>query len=206
VKQVLGALVPGILITDFWGAYNAIAALAKQRCYFHLFTELLKVDKRNHRAPWKRFRKTLARLLKDAIRLGVHRHELDPRTYARRKAKLHQRLAQLIDTSFDDADAKRLIKRLRRHRQEMLTFLDHDQVSPYNNHGEQQMRMAVLTRKISQQNRSEDGAKAHAILMSLFRTAELQGLNPVEHALQLAQTTLAARTTTPSNSELKKVA
>ena len=37
VRQVLGTLFPGVLITDFLGAYNAIEALAKQRCYFHLF-------------------------------------------------------------------------------------------------------------------------------------------------------------------------
>ncbi|MGH7261906.1 MAG: IS66 family transposase, partial [Nitrospiraceae bacterium] len=43
VQQVLGLLFPGILITDFWGAYNAIEALAKQKCFFHLFTELIKV-------------------------------------------------------------------------------------------------------------------------------------------------------------------
>lgn len=30
VKQVLGTLCGGILITDFWGAYNAIEALAKK--------------------------------------------------------------------------------------------------------------------------------------------------------------------------------
>ncbi len=60
VKQVLGTLFPGILITDFWGAYNAIETLARQRCYFHRFTELLKVDKLNASAPWKRFRKTLS--------------------------------------------------------------------------------------------------------------------------------------------------
>ncbi|MGH8488334.1 MAG: hypothetical protein ACREXS_05565 [Gammaproteobacteria bacterium] len=39
IKEVLGTLFPGIWITDFWGAYNAIEALAKQRCYYHLFTE-----------------------------------------------------------------------------------------------------------------------------------------------------------------------
>ncbi|MDQ3774882.1 MAG: hypothetical protein M3461_11225 [Pseudomonadota bacterium] len=38
---------PGVLITDFLGAYNAIEVLAKQRCYFHPFTELIKVDKHN---------------------------------------------------------------------------------------------------------------------------------------------------------------
>lgn len=208
VQQVLGTLFPGVLITDFLSAYNAIEALAKQRCYFHLFTELIKVDKHNRTPAWKRFRKTLARLLKDAIRLGERRHDLgDPETYARRKAKLHQRLDALIDSPFDDADAKRLLKRLRRHRQEMLTFLDYDHVSPYNNHAEQQMRSAVLTRKISQQNRSADGAKAHAILMTLFRSAQLQGLNPVEHVLQLARTTLEAKATPKSVSEdFKKAA
>lgn len=207
VQQVLGLLFPGILITDFWGAYNAIGALAKQKCFFHLFTELIKVDKRNPSTEWQRFRRTLARLLKDAVRLGERHHPLDPETYARRKAKLHTRLDEIIDAVFADADAKRLIKRLRRHRQEILTFLDHAEVSPYNNHAEQQMRPAVLTRKISQQNRSEDGAKAHAILMSLFRTAQLQGLHPVEHVLQLARTTLEAKPTPASASEdFKKAA
>ena len=40
--------------------------------------------------------------------------------------------------------------------------------------------LAEFSRKISQQNRSEQGAKTQAILMSLFRTAELQGNDPVE--------------------------
>ena len=69
------------------------------------------------------------------------------------------------------------------------------------------MRPAVLTRKISQQNRSADGAKAHAILMTLFRSAQLQGLNPVEHVLQLARATLEAKPTLKSASEdFKKAA
>jgi transposase len=53
----------------------------------------------------------------------------------------------------------------------------------YNNHAEQQMRKPVLTRKVSQQNRSELGAKTQAILMTLLRSAELQGANPVETLL-----------------------
>lgn len=191
VKQVLGTLFPGILISDFWGAYNAIQTLAKQRCYFHLFTELVKVDQRNASATWKRFRKKLSRLLKDAVRLGERRQQHSPPTYARRKAKLHKRLDELIAAAFEDADAKRLIKRLRRHRGELFTFLDHEGVSPYNNHAEQQMRTAVHTRKVSQQNRSLQGAKTHAIFLTLFRSAQLQALNPVEYVLQLAQAALA---------------
>ena len=39
-------------------------------------------------------------------------------------------LDELIAAAFEDADANRLIKRLRRHRDAMLTFLDHEGVSP----------------------------------------------------------------------------
>jgi len=195
VKRVLGTLFPGILITDFWGAYHAVEALAKQRCYFHLFTELVKVDQRNTSAAWKRFRKTLSRLLKDAVRLGEARQQKPPATFARRKAKLHKRLDELINAAVSDADAKRLIKRLRRHRGELFTFLDHEGVSPYNNHAEQQMRTAVHTRKVCQQNRSLNGAKTHAILMTLFRSAQLQGLNPMEYVLQLAKASITGGST-----------
>lgn len=208
VKQVLGTLFPGILITDFWGAYNAIETLAKQRCYFHLFTELVKVDKRNSSATWMRFRKKLSRFLKDAVRLGDRRQEHSAPIYARRKTKLHKRLDELIAEAFEDADAKRLIKRLRRHRGELLTFLDHEGVSPYNNHAEQQMRTAVHTRKVSQQNRSLEGAKTHATFLSLFRSAQLQGLHPVEYVLEMTRAAISGESTpdTIAPAQLKKAA
>jgi len=187
VKKVFGTIYKGILICDFWGAYNKLCALAKQRCYYHLFTELVKVDKRNSSANWKAFRKKLSRLLKDAIRLSTRIDQLKSKNYQRLKARLYARLDQLIKTSCDDKDVKRLIKRLKRHKKEIFTFLEYKGVSPYNNHAEQQMRKPVITRKISQQNRSDQGAKTQAILMTLFRSAELQGLNPVETVMANAK-------------------
>ncbi len=77
----------------------------------------------------------------------------------------------------------------------MLAFLDHEGVSPYHNHAEQQMRTAVHTRKVSQQNRSRQGANTHAIFLSLFRSAQLQRINPVEHVLQLARDAISAQST-----------
>jgi transposase len=190
VKQILGTLFRGILICDFWGAYNKISALAKQRCFYHLFTELAKVDKNNTSPEWKAFRKKLARLLKDAIRLSERKDPAQFETFDRRKGRLYLRLEHFLQEDHKDKDAKRLIKRLKRHKDELFTFLEYENVSPYNNHAEQQMRKPVLTRKVSQQNRSEQGAKTHAVLMSLFRSAELQGKNPVETILSLAKTTL----------------
>ena len=74
-------------------------------------------------------------------------------------------------------------------------------------HAEQQMRTAVHTRKVSQQNRSLQGAKTHAIFLSLFRSAQIQGLNPVEYVLQLAKSALAGESTDMiAPEQLKKAA
>jgi transposase len=186
VKKVVGHIFKGILICDFWGAYNMLEAAAKQRCIFHLLTELLKVDKRNHSDTWRAFRKKLYRLIRDAIKLGTSYKDLDETQYKRRQARIQERLQAIIDADASDKDAKRLQKRLRRHQNELFVFLDHPEtVSPYNNHAEQEMRKPVLTRRISHGNRSEQGAMVHAIFMSLFRSLELQGLEPVDGVLKL---------------------
>lgn len=191
VKDVLGTIFKGILICDFWGAYNKITALAKQRCFYHLFTELHKVDKHNSSDQWNSFRKKLLRLLKDAIRLSERKARQNSTDYDRLTKRLSTRLDQFLNAPYKDKDAKRLMKRLKRHRDELFTFLKYEGVSPYNNHAEQQMRKPVLTRKVSQQNRSEQGAKTQAILMTLFRSAELQDENPVETVMALAKKAIA---------------
>lgn len=191
VARVLGEIFDGILITDFYAAYNLVEAWAKQRCFFHLFTELIKVDKHNSHPSWHQFRRRLSRLLKDTMRLNNQRTELDDGVFERRKRRLHQRLDQLIADSYEDADAQRLRKRMQNFRGELLTFLDHEGVPPTNNFAEQQMRKPVVARKVCQQNRSERGAKTHAILLSLFRTAELQGHQPVDYVIALTKAAIA---------------
>jgi transposase len=205
IKQVLGTLFQGILITDFWGAYNNVVALAKQKCLYHLFTELVKVDQRNNSLAWHIFRKRLSRLLKDALRLAGKRDSLTSEVYAQTKIKLYARLNELTALNeVDDADVQRLRKRLARHRHELFTFLEYSDVSPYNNHAEQQVRPPVISRKISQQNRSKRGAESQAILMSLFQSAKLQEMNPIESVLEMAQYRIAPQ---PNNAEsLKKAA
>ncbi|MEW6261928.1 MAG: IS66 family transposase [Thermodesulfobacteriota bacterium] len=181
IKKVLGTLFRGILITDFWGAYNKVTALAKQKCLYHLFSELVKVDQRNHELAWYMFRTQLSRLLKDALRLAKKRQSLTSEDFHRAKARLYVRLDELgAEVKVDDPDVQRIRKRLVRYRNELFTFLDHPLVSPYNNHADRQIRPSVISRNISQQNCSQPGAATQAILMPLFQTAKLQGLNPID--------------------------
>ncbi len=195
VKRVIGEVFDGVLLTDFWGAYNAIETWAKQRCVFHLFTALKKVDiQRPRDRRWRDFRRRLKRIFQDAVRLLEHRHTLDQSTVDRRRRLLDQRLDTLLAEASEHTDARRLQKRLRRHRHELFTFLDYAPlVSPYNNHAEQQMRGPVMSRRISQGNRSRCGAEAQAILMSLFHSMDLQGRNPCDELLRLAQAAIARK-------------
>lgn len=109
-----------------------------------------------------------------------------------KRARLDARLASLIDEPCDNADARRLVKRLRRHRNELFTFLDHENVSFENNHAERAIRPAVIIRKNSYANRSERGADAKAVLMSIYRTLKQRGhdpLNTIVTALKTYSTT-----------------
>ena len=112
IKRVIGSIFNGILISDFWGTYNKICALAKQRCFYHLFTALDKTDKHNQSKDWKAFRKKFSRLLRDAIRLSERRDQINADVYQRRLLRLYARLDQLIVTDSEDKDVKRIIKRL----------------------------------------------------------------------------------------------
>lgn len=171
----------GILVSDFWGAYNAVACALRQTCLVHLLRELEHTEK--YKSPdehWPAFAKKLRRLIGDAIRLWRRKEELSPETYASRRARLTRRLDELIDTPWESKHAKRLVKRLRRHRNDLFTFLDHSGVPFENNLAERAIRPAVIIRKNSHGNRSDRGADIQAILMSIFFTLKKRGHNPID--------------------------
>ena len=169
----------GVLITDFWAAYDSVEAADRQKCIPHLLRELEKVDLRNDSAEWQAFAKRLRRLLRDGIRLRK-RPDFRPERYQSRIDRLNRRIGEMARQEHADADARRLTKRLRRYGEYIFTFLDYADVPANNNFGERQIRPAVILRKNSQSNRSDRGAATQAVLMSVYRTLRLRGLNPTK--------------------------
>jgi len=169
----------GVLITDFWSPYESVCAEDRQYCLVHLLRELEKVDLHNESAEWKTFAKKLRRLLRDGIRLRK-RSDFAVGAFPDRIQRLHKRLAELAAEEPTDGDTRRLTKRLRKYAEYLFTFLDYDHVPFENNFAERQIRPAVILRKNSQSNRSDRGAATQAILMSVYRTLKLRGLNPTK--------------------------
>jgi hypothetical protein len=92
----------------------------------------------------RNLQKTLRRLAGDAIRLGRQKPDLPPEGFASRRQRLDERLEELITTPWEDKQAKRLVKRLRRHRNDLFTFLDKPGVPFDNNLAERAVRPAVM--------------------------------------------------------------
>jgi transposase len=192
----------GTLVSDFWGAYNAVACAQRQKCLPHLLRELKKVD-HYHRpgGDWPRFRKRLRRLIRDSIRARV----LSAPKRTRCRHRLDGRLQVLIATAWENPHARRLVKRLRRHADELFTFLDHPEVPFDNNHAERMIRPAVIIRKNSYANGSMAGADLQAVLMSIYRTIKQRGHNPIQTIIAAVRTYLKTGSLPPlpaKNTEL----
>jgi transposase len=183
----------GILVTDFWAAYNAVTTGERQLCLVHLLRELEKVDGSNTSAEWRAFARRLRRLVRDGIRLRK-RPDFEPETYASRIQRIDRRLMALAEAEHVDKDASRLAKRLLKYCDGLFTFLDHPAVPFENNLAERMIRPAVVLRKNSQSNRSEKGAATQAVLMSVYRTLKLRGHDPLKIIPEALRTCLTTGT------------
>ena len=85
------------------------------------------------------------------------------------------------------AELDRLDNHVRAHRAEWLVFLHDAEVPPTNNHAEQMLRPAVITRKVGGCNKTLLGAMVHGILASIMVTCKQRGQSFLELAKRLWQ-------------------
>src|SRR5262249_42315272 len=114
--------------------------------------------------------KSLSTLLQEAIDLARRREALPPAGYARRVQEIENRLDAWLDglPRSVSPELDRLDSHLRAHRGEWLVFLHDPEVPPTNNHAEQMLRPAVITRKVGGCNKTLWGALVHGVLASIM--------------------------------------
>ncbi|UCD79315.1 MAG: transposase [Desulfobacterales bacterium] len=81
-----------------------------------------------------------------------------------------------------------LIKRLVRHQQELIRFVDHPDAEFHNNRAERSLRPEVFFRKLSFGNRTPAGAYNYQVLATVLETCRLKRKNLTDfiHAVWLA--------------------
>ena len=187
----------GILVTDFWAAYDAVGRL-KQKCWPHLLRDLKEIDKGSEGGgDWPEFAKRLRRIFGDAVRLELKRATMPAGEFGAKLARLHARVGELSFEAWSNPHARRLAKRLFKYGEELLTFVEFEGVPLSNNHAEREVRPAVLMRKASYGNQSEHGAETRGILMSVCRTLKKRGLDPLQTIVDALRSYAATGTLPP---------
>jgi hypothetical protein len=179
IRSLLGKAFGGTLVTDFYRAYEAMDC-KKQKCLAHLLREVSESAEKFPAFASGTFVIRCKRLLKEMLSLKNKWDALGAQDYAAHVARLEAKLERLVTADYDEANARRIAKRMRRYQKELTAFLWEKDLDGTNNAAERAIRPAVVARKISGGSRSKNGAEAWATLASLLRTAGQQGKNILE--------------------------
>jgi len=164
----------GILISDFYGGYDALPC-RQQKCLVHLIRDL-------NDDLWKNpfnmeyecfvaaFHDVLTPILEDAERFGLKARHL--RKHKKAIDRFYER--KIFGAPPHSEVTATYVKRFIRYRDSLFTFLDHDGIPWNNNAAERAIRQVAIQRKISGWF-SAKGAPLHLRLLAIAQTCRFQG-------------------------------
>jgi transposase len=177
IEQFLAGRTPEVWGSDLLPAQMKTPAAAHQVCLGHQIRDLAyaaEADDLVGRVWAIAVRHQFGR----AIELHHRRATLTPEQFTRRKVRIVNAVRRLVDERpAGTGAAAKLQQRYGRCFASLFVFLERDDVEPTNNGSEQDLRPAVVHRKVTHGYRSAWGAEASAIFLSLLATARKQGHN-----------------------------
>ena len=179
VDDVLGPAFAGVLVTDFYAAYDHYDG-PHQRCWTHLLRDIHTLVERHPAdaalAAWA----AQVRAVYD--RAG---RVASPDVAARRRAR-RQCEADLLAACTPSVDGPAatmpqtvLCRRVVKYLPELFAFVEDPAVPATNNAAERSIRPVVVARKISGGTRSPTGTSTFTALATLFGTWRARGLDPL---------------------------
>ncbi len=181
MSLLLGADYAGKMTHDGWAPYNRFFHAVHQTCLAHLLRrcgELLETAVRGAVL----FPRKVKAILKQALAIRDRRDagEILPATAVRYAHALDEHMERLLLPIRQHAGNERLAAHLWNHRHELFAFLRHDDIDATNYRAEQAIRPAVVNRKVWGGNRTEAGAAAQSMLMSVLATAAKVGRDAMD--------------------------
>ena len=203
-QHLLGSRFRGVLVSDFYAAYNLIPG-RHQRCWVHLLRDLHKLKEEHAEATDVVEWATAVRQLYEEAQGWLRTHA--PPTLEERSHKYASLLARVCELGQRYAFAsghpcRGLAKRLLRHQEELFQFVLVPNLPADNNLAERSIRPLVVIRKISGGSRSPEGTKTRLTLASLCATWKARGLNALEQCLAALQQVLTATQPAPTKTSL----
>ncbi|HEV2040936.1 MAG TPA: IS66 family transposase [Casimicrobiaceae bacterium] len=180
VGEFLGAVRPDFWVSDRLGAQMGWARTGHQACLAHLLRDVqYAID-----AGDVSFAPGIKNLLKQAVAIGHRRASLAASTLAVYAAKLEAKLDRLLQIEPANWQGQKLLRIIKKYRQNLFVFVTNLALPPTNNGSEQALRPCVIFRKITNCFRSQWGAKLYADVRSVFETARRRGI-PILQSIRL---------------------
>jgi transposase len=180
VGEFLGAVRPDFWVSDRLGAQMGWARSGHQACLAHLLRDVqYAID-----AGDVSFAPGIKNLLKQAVAIGHRRDRLADSTLAVYAAKLEAKLDRLLQIEPANRQGQKLLRIIKKYRQNLFVFVTNRALPPTNNGSEQALRPCVIFRKITNCFRSQWGARLYADVRSVLETARRRGI-PILQSIRL---------------------
>jgi hypothetical protein len=180
VTEVLGEAFDGVVVSDFYGGYNAHLGL-HQRCWVHLLRDIHELKEKHAKdqglRKWAAKVKAIYERAKAYMGPSAKLAPADQQAErVRRQREFEQELLKVCRPHLRKKRVQsRLCERIERFLPELFVFVCDRRVPADNNAAERSVREIVVSRKISGGTRSAKGSETKSILASLFGTWRLQG-------------------------------
>jgi len=185
--KILGETFSGVIGADGWAPYRRFTNAERQLCLAHLLRrckELLEVPPTEECADYiGEIKSVLQQAL--AVRNRRDQERISEHGLRVSRGRLEAKLDRLLDEPDLHDESIRFAMHLLNNRDAILLFLRRPDVDATNFRAEQAIRPAVINRKTSGGNRTDRGANAQAILMSILRTCKQRSLDAMSVFTQI---------------------
>ncbi len=180
--KVLGKQEGKVVISDRLPTYNNLekhTGCLQQKCWVHILRNSKDLSKHYKEA------KTIHRRLKSIYKQAK---SYNHKATNEQLSGLLARIDKIAQTRFEHLEVRKFVKSVcKTHRENLFKFVTDLEIDGDNNRAERAIRKAVIIRKISNGNRSKNGARFLEILLSVIETLKLQGKNPLEEMKNIVQ-------------------
>jgi hypothetical protein len=183
IDEALGEAFGGVLVTDFYAAYDHYPGV-KQRCWQHLLADIKDLCKKHPKDAgvqgWAKGVRAIWERARGACPLPAYRA-------AQQRADEQELLALCTPYLGEHETAPQavLCRRIEKYLPELFVFVGNPLVPATNNAAERSLRPTVVARKISGGTRASGGTQIKMTLATVFGTWRVRGLNPFAECLRL---------------------
>jgi transposase len=182
LERVIGRGWSGVLSHDGYATYDRFADAVHQSCVAHVLCRARNLLDGAVRGAVVFPRQVIA-LFTAAVHLRneYRRDAVTLEAIQEQRDAFDDRLLVLLNRPRRPAEYTRFVKHLRKHFEQWFTFLFDPTVEATNWKAEQAIRPAVVNRKVWGGNRTEAGAKAQGVLMSVLETVRRMSHSVVDY-------------------------